>query len=73
MAAGEAQVPVAVFVGELTDFADMIGAQEAGRSRPNGVELLARFSYVLEQARFENFMVFPFPIIFLDYRGKVFL
>ena len=50
---GEAQMTVAVLVGDLADFADMGGGHQAGTAATDGVDFVAGFGHMHQDARLQ--------------------
>ncbi len=63
---GPAQIPAAVLVGQVADFLDVIGADKTSRPDTHRVNLRSGFGNMNQNARLENFMVFPLPEVLFD-------
>ncbi len=63
---GEAQVAVAVLVGDVADLADMLDAHQTARRPRERSRLLTGLGDVNQHAGFQDLMVHPFSEIFLD-------
>ena len=63
VAAGEAQVAVAVLVGDVADLADGVDAHQAGRADAHRVDGVAGLGDVLEHARPQGLVVLPLAVV----------
>ena len=66
MAAGEAQVAVAEFVGDVAHFPDEVGAHQPGGADADGIDFGAGFGHVHQHAGLRDFVVFPLAVVFFD-------
>ena len=73
VAGGEAQVTVAVLVGDLADLADQGDGHQAGAAHAHGVTLIATFSHVDQHAGFDDFVIQPLALVLGDDRRIEFI
>jgi hypothetical protein len=73
VAGGETQVAVAVFFGNLTDFADVGGAHETRAAAADRVDLVAGFGHVDQNTGFQIFVIEPFALVLGDDRRVEFV
>ena len=64
--AREAQIAVAILVGDLADLPDVVRRQEPRGSGAHRVERLAGFSHVHEHPGLQNFVIAPLPVVALN-------
>jgi len=65
VAAREAEVAVAVLVGEVGELPDGGDGQEARAGRAHGVQLVPGLPHVQQHAGLGDFVVGPFPVVLL--------
>ncbi len=68
---GKPHEPVAVFVGDVTDFPDVFNGHETATAAPDGKDLVAAFGHMHQNPGFQDVMVQPFAIIILNNRRKI--
>ena len=68
VAAREAQVAVAVVVGQLGEHAQRLHAQQTRRAAANRVDPIAGMRHVAQDARREVLVVLPLAVVLLDDR-----
>src|SRR5208282_4797650 len=71
--AGEAQITVAEFIGNVAQFFDEVGGYEPGRPTPDGIDLGPGLGYVHQHSRFQYLMIFPLAIVLFDNRRQEFV
>src|SRR5208282_2187060 len=64
--AGEAQIAVAEFVGNVAQFLDEVGGYQPGRTTPDGIDLGPGFGYVHQHPRFQDLVIFPLAVVLFD-------
>ncbi len=70
VATGEAQIAVAELVSDLAYVPDPVGADQARRTHPHGIELVSRFGHVFEQTGLDALVIFPLAVVLLDDRWQ---
>ncbi|VTR68881.1 Dissimilatory sulfite reductase (modular protein) [Desulfosarcina cetonica] len=63
VAGGEAQVAVAMLVGDFTDLADVGHGHQAGTTDAHGVAFVAAFGHMHQHAGFDDFVIQPFALV----------
>ena len=64
VAAGEAQITAAILVGEIGILAQGLDAEQARRAGAHGVEPVARFGNVAQDAGRQSFVILPRAVVF---------
>jgi hypothetical protein len=64
------QESVAVFVCKVSEKSNRLDAEQTRRCTPDGIDFVAGLGCVTEKAGSHGFMIFPLPVILLDYGMK---
>ena len=71
VAGGKPDVTVTVFICDIAYFPYMLGGHETAPARSHGKYLIPGFRNVHQNSGFEDLVIFPFPIVFLDDGWKI--
>jgi hypothetical protein len=66
IAGGETHMSVTMLISDITDLPDMLNGHKPASTASNRKDLVAAFSYVYKNARLQDVVILPLPIIFLN-------
>jgi hypothetical protein len=68
---GKSDKAFTVFVRDIADLPYVLDGHETTSTATDGEALVTRFRDVDQNAGFQDFVIFPLPIVILDYRRKI--
>jgi hypothetical protein len=71
IAGGEPKIAVAVLVCDVAEFTHILDRHESSAAYSDGENLVPAFCDVNQHAGFDDFMIFPFPVVLLNDGRKV--
>jgi len=70
IAGGEADIAVAVFVGDVADLANVLRRHKPGAAAPDGEDFVPACGNMDHDARFQDVVIGPFAVVLLDNRRQ---